>query len=266
MSIYRDKRADVPSVLICSGLDPSGGAGFLADTRVVAALNARPVGVVTSLTVQNTMAVQQLQPVDSELVGAQLAALLGDVEVHAVKIGLIGSVQIAREISFGLDLTAAPVVWDPIAAPSRGRLDFDVGSFGDMLKLLSPHLTLITPNIHELAFFARRDLHERADAVDVAQTIADDTKIAVLLKGGHIEEDRATDVLVEHAKPPVFLEGPRIAGGEDVHGTGCALSAAIATFLALGADLGDACRRAKDLVAAKIAAPVRPGRGAPAVV
>ena len=266
MSIYRDRRDDVPNVLVCSGLDPSGGAGFIADVRVVTALNARPIGVVTSLTVQNTVAVQQIHAVDSEAVGAQLASLLGDIEVRAVKLGLIGSVQIAREIAYGLDLTAAPVVWDPIAAPSRGRVMFDGPSFGEMLELLGRHVTLITPNIRELAFFAGNDLHTREDALEVARGLAAKAKVAVLLKGGHIDGEQAIDTLVEDGRHPRDFVGARIAGGEDVHGTGCALATAIATRLAHGDELVDAIDHAKQWVAAKIAAPVKPGRGAAAVL
>lgn len=267
MSIYRDQHGDVPNVLICSGLDPSGGAGFLADARVVSLLNGRPVGVVTALTVQNTMAVQQMEPVGAETVGAQLAALLSDIEVKAVKIGLVGSLQIAREIAFGLDLTAAPVVWDPIAAPSRGRVTFDGPTLEEMLKLLGPHLTLLTPNLRELAFFAGRDLHTREAVLEVARQLANEAKVAVLVKGGHIEdEDQAIDTLVEEGREPRDFIGKRIAGGEDVHGTGCALSTAIATYLAHGHELALACERAKSWVAGQIAAPVRPGRGAAAVL
>lgn len=252
-------------VLICSGLDPSGGAGFIADVRVVAALGARPVGVVTSLTVQNTQAVQQLQPVEPELIGTQLAALLGDVEVRAVKLGLLGSVEAARQIARGLELTAAPVVWDPIGAPTRGTVPFDGAQFDDLLRWLGPHLTLLTPNAYELGALVQGRVTDRASAIAAAQVLAARVGAAVLVKAGHLAAEDAADVLV-HAGQLEVIEGARVAGGEDVHGTGCALSSAIATHLALGADLVTACRQAKAFVAAQLAAPARPGRGAPAVV
>ncbi|HLL23453.1 MAG TPA: bifunctional hydroxymethylpyrimidine kinase/phosphomethylpyrimidine kinase, partial [Kofleriaceae bacterium] len=185
MSIYRDdKAAAQPHVLVCSGLDPSGGAGFLADARVVSSLGARPVGVVTALTVQNTLGVQQVQACDAELVGAQLACLLGDVEVHAVKLGILGSPQVARELGYGLDLTAAPVVWDPVAAPSRGRVVFDAGEFAEILKVLTPHLALITPNIIELGLFAGGEITDRESAIAAARAvIARVGDVHVLVKG-----------------------------------------------------------------------------------
>ena len=252
-------------VLICSGLDPSGGAGFIADARVVAALGARPVGVVTALTVQNTLGVSQVQACDAEVVGAQLASLLGDVEVHAVKLGLLGSIQVAREIGYGLELTAAPVVWDPIAAPTRGRVEFDAPSFDEMLKLLAPHLRVITPNLGELALLVGTELADRDAAIGAARTlIARVGGIEVLVKGWLAPNGDVVDILVGAERTEDFAH-PRI-GTEDVHGTGCALSSAIAAYLARGADLVEACREAKAFVAAQIAAAVRPGRGAPAVV
>ena len=266
MSIYRDKPPAHREVLICAGLDPSGGAGFIADTRVVAALGARPVGIVTALTVQNTLGVQAVHPCDAEIVGAQLASLLGDVEVHAVKLGMLGSPQITREIAYGLDLTAAPVVWDPVAAPSRGRVIFDADSFDEMLKLLGPHVTVVTPNIIELGLLVGSEVTSRDGAIAAARTLSERIgKADVLVKGGHFNDaDNAIDLLVMEDRVEEFA-GARI-GGDDVHGTGCALSSAIATYLALGVDIVNACRQAKQFVAAQIAAPVRPGRGAPAVV
>lgn len=266
MTAYRDKSPGDREVLVCSGLDPSGGAGFIADTRVIAALGARPVGVVTALTIQNTLGVQGVSPCEPEIVGAQLGALLHDVEVHAVKLGMLGSVQIAKEVAYGLDLTAAPVVWDPVAAPSRGRVVFDADSFVEMQRLLAPHVRLVTPNLVELGLFVGRRIGDRADVERAARELAGKLGGAeVLVKGGHAEHtDQAVDLLVL-ASETIELPGERIAG-EDVHGTGCALSSAIATYLAQGLELPDACRAAKTFVAARIAAPVRPGRGAPAII
>src|SRR5262245_17830591 len=141
---YRDGAATrIPDVLICAGLDPSGGAGLIADVRIASTLGARPVGVVTALTIQNTQGVRSSHPLDADVVGAQIATLLTDIEVKAVKLGMLGALDIAREISDGLHLTAAPVVWDPIAAPSLGDVTFDRELFEELLRELGPHLTLI---------------------------------------------------------------------------------------------------------------------------
>jgi hydroxymethylpyrimidine/phosphomethylpyrimidine kinase len=270
VSPYRDgpvsaEAARAPDVLICAGLDPSGGAGLIADVRVASAIGVRPVGVVTALTIQNTQGVRSSHPLDADVVGAQIATLLTDIEVRGVKLGMLGAVDIAREIGDGLHLTAAPVVWDPISAPSLGDVSFDRELFDEMLRELAPHLTLITPNVVELAALTKRRIDGLDELAAAARDLAGRLGVAVLAKGGHIGGPESVDVLVV-GDLVEKLRSPRVRGGEHVHGTGCALSTAIASHLALGANLVEACRAAKELVGARIAAPVRPGRGAPAIV
>ena len=262
---YRDADPGVRDVLICAGLDPSGGAGILADARIASELGARPVGVVTTLTVQNTTGVMGGNAVDAELVAHQLAFLLTDIELDAVKIGMIGSADIARAIATALHLTHAPTVWDPVMHPSRGELHRAEAYIEDALVALRPHLTLLTPNLDELAFFANGPIASLADAAAAAQALARRIDAAVLAKGGHLGDDEAIDVLA-HAGGIEELRGPRVRDGHHVHGTGCALSTAIATLLAQGHDVVEACRTAKEFVAVRIAEPARPGRGAPAVI
>ncbi len=253
-----------PDVLICSGLDPSGGAGFLADARVVHLLGGRPVGVITAQTVQSTLGMRSLHEVEREVFGEQLNALLTDVEVKAVKIGLLGAQGIVEELAQQLALTVAPVVWDPIAGPTRGDAPQGKAALGFALRTLGYHLTLITPNVGELALLTGGTVTTLAEATAATRALADFAKTAVLLKGGHLGTEQSVDVLC-HAGGIEEFVAPRIAG-DDVHGTGCALSSAIATHLALGTPLVDACRLAKQFVAERIATPVRPGRGAPAIL
>jgi hydroxymethylpyrimidine/phosphomethylpyrimidine kinase len=262
---FRAPALDAPDVLICAGLDPSGGAGLIADVRVVSALGCRPVGVVTALTVQNTTAVVDSEAMNAERVREQLEFLLSDVEVRAVKIGMIGSSAIAESVGRALALTAAPVVWDPIVHPSRGDVRFVDGLFEHAVAALAPHVTVLTPNAGELAFMTGAQVASLADARSVGQALAERLRAAVLVKGGHLGGEESVDLLCEPGGV-VELRGRRTAGGEHVHGTGCALSSALAAHLARGLALVDACRAAKDFVAARIAAPVRPGRGAAAVV
>ena len=110
----------MPTLLVISGLDPTGGAGLLADARVAAEHQVRAVGVITASTVQDTSGVRSVLPLPAEHVGEALAALLGDVEVDAVKIGMLGDVRIAEVIARALAATSAPVVWDPVFQASRG--------------------------------------------------------------------------------------------------------------------------------------------------
>lgn len=266
MSAYRDTEATrpVPNVLVCSGLDPSGGAGFIADTRVVEMLGGRPIGVVTALTVQDTRGMRSCHELDSDVFGAQLATLLSDIEVHAVKLGILGSQSVISELAQHLDLTRAPVVWDPVMAPTQGDVRFGPELFTRALEALGRHLTLITPNSEELGRLTGTEITDLAQAVTQAKALSAVAKVAVLVKGGHLPSDESVDVLC-HDGGTEYLKGRRIAT-EDVHGTGCALSTAIAVNLAHGMPLSGACKEAKKLVAEKIAHAVRPGRGAPAVV
>ena len=255
-----------PDVLIISGLDPSGGAGFIADTRVVHMLGGRPVGAVTTSTVQNTQGVRSVHDVDAALLGEQLNALLSDVEVRAVKIGMIGSIELVGVIDEALQLTNAPVVWDPIAAPTLGAVAFGRELLEAGVRTLAPHLTLMTPNTNELALLTGAEIATLEAAVAAGTAFARANKLAVLVKGGHLAEPTVSvDVLCTADGELEYFRAPRIASA-DVHGTGCALSSAIATYLARGESLVAACRAAKQFVAERIAAPVRPGQGAPAVM
>jgi hydroxymethylpyrimidine/phosphomethylpyrimidine kinase len=279
-----------PDVLICAGLDPSGGAGLIADIRVVTELGGRPVGVVTALTAQNTTGAVAVELVPAAHVREQLELLLSDVEVRAVKIGMLGASQIAASIGQALALTGAPVVWDPVLQPSRGDVAFFEGRLDEALTALMPHVAVLTPNVHELAILTGAAVASVADAIAAGQALAQRLSTAVLVKGGHLgpaaaassagsglpgdgtaegsadtSERESIDVLCS-ARGLEILRGSRVPGGEHVHGTGCALSSAIATYLAHGMPLVDACRAAKQRVAAWIAAPVRPGRGAAAIL
>ena len=267
MSPYRGAaRPDAPDLLICSGLDPSGGAGLIADVRVASELGARPSGVVTALTVQNTTGVVGCQACDPDLIGHQLAFLMTDVEVRAVKIGMIGSTPVAKAIANALHLTSAPVVWDPILYPSRGDVALVDSLFGDAIAALRPHLTVVTPNARELAFMTNLPVVDLASAEAAGRALVHRLDAAVLVKGGHLDGLEAIDLLLHPSGAREELHAPRIRDGEHVHGTGCALSSAIAAYLANGRELAEACRLAKDYVRDRIASPARPGRGAPAVL
>jgi hydroxymethylpyrimidine kinase/phosphomethylpyrimidine kinase len=264
--------AAVRNVLVCSGLDPSGGAGFLLDSRIVVACGARPVGVVTAHTVQTTEGVFAAHPVDPEIVDAQLTHLLGDLEIAAVKIGMLGAQAIAEVLGAALAQVAGAVVWDPVLAPSRGRVPMYTGSVAAAIAALRPSLSLVTPNAMEAALLTGLPVTSPLEVAAAARALREVCDCAVLIKGGHLGEPsdayRAASVdtlLLRDRDEVIELVGPRLPNGEHVHGTGCALASAIAAELALGASLEDACRAAKARVARAIAAPVHAGRGAAAI-
>jgi len=270
VTIYRDpprSEEPAPCVLVCSGLDPSGGAGFIADVRVVQTLGGRPVGAITANTVQNTTGLRSIHEVDADVLDAQLSALLTDVEIKGIKLGMLGGPDIVRVLDDAFSMTDAPLVWDPIAAPTRGGVVVSRDALDSVLPKLAAHLTLITPNAMELSLLAGAKVRTLDEAVAGAQAFASLSGVAVLVKGGHLEgmeRDEVVDVLAYEDKLEYF-RGPRHEG-PSVHGTGCALSSAIATYLALRYPLVEACRAAKIFVAELIARPALPGRGAPAIL
>lgn len=258
--------AEAPNVLVIAGLDPSGGAGLVADVRVCELHGCRPLAVATALTEQTTQGLRAVNPVDPAMVREQLIALLSDIELAAVKIGMLGSVAMAEMVAEALAMTAAPVVWDPVARASHGATALTDDELGAAAGALGSSCALITPNADEAcAITGLGPIGSVRDAIGVASVLRDQRDVAaVLVKGGHWGDAEAIDVLVAPGGV-VELAGPRIAGAS-VHGTGCALATAIACELARGATLEGGCRAAKAFVAARIAAPVRPGRGRAAIV
>jgi len=249
----------MPTLLVISGLDPTGGAGFLADVRVAAEHGVRAVGVVTAVTVQDTRGVRAVEPTTAATVGEALEALLGDVEIDAVKIGMLGTARIAETIARALAATHAPVVWDPVLLPSRGGVPL-VDDPGAAARALLPEARLVTPNLDEAGALTGIRVVDEESMRAAARAIP---AAAVLVKGGHLA-GAPVDVLRD-GDAFERLAGARLEAGP-LHGTGCVLSSAIASQLALGAPLLDAVRAAKATVSDKIARALAVGRGARCLV
>jgi hydroxymethylpyrimidine/phosphomethylpyrimidine kinase len=239
-----------PVALVIAGLDPSGGAGLLLDTRVMTEQGVYAAGVVTALTEQDTRSVHAVKPVDDVLVAHQIGRVASDLKVAAVKIGMLGSAKVARAVLSGLAGVRAPIVLDPILRSSSGVALLDDPA---ALDPLIARATLVTPNVEE------------AQQLGGVEGLARRGAKAVLWKGGHGTGDVVVDRLVDEHGEQEF-SGPRVPGGEDVHGTGCALASAIAAQLARGVNLREACRIATNFVRAKIAAAQPLGRGARVIV
>jgi len=248
-------------VLIIAGLDPSAGAGILADARVAAEHGVRAVGVVTATTVQDTHGVRSATPLAPDEIEEALGVLLSDVEVDAVKIGMLGDARTAEVVARALAATRAPVVWDPVLLPSRGGVPLLTGDVGQAARALLPEARLCTPNLAEAEILSgiravdEEGMRAAATAIDAE---------AVLVKGGHLPGDRALDLLRDGAHFTRF-DGPRTDAGP-LHGTGCVLSTAIACRLAQGATVVQAVGDAKAYLGTKLAAPVFAGRGARCLV
>jgi hydroxymethylpyrimidine/phosphomethylpyrimidine kinase len=234
-------------VLVVAGLDPSGGAGLVADLEALAWVGARGWAVAAALTAQGPGGARGFEPTSERMLLAQIDALVAGTErPRAVKTGMLGTAGLARTLAARLGeppLARVPLVLDPVLAASSGTPLLDRGGLAaaDALAPLLARARLATPNLPELAALAGEDVSTDAAAIRAARSLP---ARAVLVKGGH-REGAPVDLLVEGARVTRF-PGRRRAG--TARGTGCRLASAIAGLLARGATLEEAIRRAKRLV------------------
>jgi hydroxymethylpyrimidine/phosphomethylpyrimidine kinase len=250
-----------PIVLTVAGSDPSGGAGLQADLKTIHQHGCYGAGVPTLLTVQSTGGVAGVELLSAESVGAQLRCLLDDVKPAAAKAGALGSPEVAELLGAIMEETPFPWVVDPVWRPSRGR-PISRGSIVEAYKgSVIPRAALVTPNAQEASLLAEMPVRSLDDAEEASERIAALGAGAVLIKGGHLEgDDRGTDLL-RHDGGVTRLAANRVVPGR-FHGTGCALSAAIASRLAHGDELASAVRGAKGWLTGALVHAFSVGKGA----
>ena len=244
----------IPIALTIAGSDSSGGAGIQADLKTFSALGVYGASVLTALTAQNTRGVQGVEPVRPEFVVAQIASVMDDLDVRAIKTGMLANSAIVSAVAAALArVPAIPVVVDPVMVATSGDRLLTPDAIAAYKNELFPRAMLVTPNLPEAAALLGAGIAMSEDeAVGQARAIAAFGSRAVLVKGGHGQGATAVDILVS-GDAVVRLAAPRIETPH-THGTGCTLSAAIAALLARGEALETAVRRAKDYVSAAIAA------------
>ncbi len=229
--------ASLPAVLVIAGSDSSGGAGLQRDLRVLGEFGVRAVTAITAVTAQSDKDVKALLVLPPDLIGGQISAALDTCRVGAVKIGMLGDAATVVVVADCLArMPGVPIVLDPVLQSTSGTVLLDSAGQQMMLSRLLPMVTLLTPNLLELAqLFGDR-----------SERILDRGPQAILLKGGHGEGAQSIDLLLEAGREPVELASPRLPVA--MRGTGCALSTAIAVELAKGNSLEKSCRVAKDYV------------------
>jgi hydroxymethylpyrimidine kinase/phosphomethylpyrimidine kinase len=259
-------RSSVPNILSIAGTDPTGGAGIQADLKSFAAHRGYGMAVVTALVAQNTQGVRQIHVPDAEFLRAQLYAVADDVRIDGVKIGMLGTTETIRTVaawwdalrargdSSGDDVAPAgprpTLVIDPVMVATSGdRLLEEEAE--DALRDFLSRADIITPNVSELALLAHAEpAASDEDLLAQARAVADTYDVLVLAKGGHLRGDQVRDALVHPAgaggqRPPeAEFTGPRI-DTQNTHGTGCSVSAALATLRARGLSWEDAVGEAK---------------------
>lgn len=230
-----------PRILSIAGSDSSGGAGIQADIKTITLLGGYAMTAITAITAQNTKGVTAVTTLSASMVAAQIDACISDIGVDAVKIGMLGSAEIAAVVADRLEGLGVPVIFDPVMVSTAGSVLADAATIAAFERLMAL-ACLTTPNFDELAALG-------GDAALAAKGVA------YIAKGGDAPGDVVEDRLVLPGQAPVLWTAPRVET-RHTHGTGCTLSSAIATFLGQGAPLIEAIEDARDFVrAALLAAP-----------
>jgi hydroxymethylpyrimidine/phosphomethylpyrimidine kinase len=250
----------IPVVLTIAGSDSSAGAGIQADLKAISANGGYGASVITAITAQNTRGVTAAVEIDLDLIRAQADAVFGDLRVAAAKTGMLASAAVIETVAKALrDHRPPHYVLDPVMVSKTGFPLLRPEAVGALRETLLPLATLLTPNVHEARALTGLPVRTPAEAEAAGRQLLAAGAGAVLVKGGHLEERPATDVLVTP-------EGVRAFPGEyldarHTHGTGCTYSAAIATQLAHGRPLEEAIARAKAYVTEAIRGGLPVGQG-----
>ncbi len=238
----------VPIALTIAGSDPSGGAGIQADLKTFAEFDVYGASVITALTAQNTRGVFGVHAVPQDFIRAQFDAVIGDLDIGAIKTGMLGDAETVRTVAEMLKRASnIPVVVDPVMVASSGDPLLATDAIAVMREELAPLAALLTPNLPEAALLLGEAIAtDEAEAARQGQALLRLGAKAVLVKGGHGLGHEAVDILVTGDGAARFAR-PRIATA-NTHGTGCTLSAAIAAGLALGRPRTGAVAAANDFV------------------
>jgi hydroxymethylpyrimidine/phosphomethylpyrimidine kinase len=248
----------IPVCLSIAGSDSGGGAGIQADLKAFAAARVHGTTAITAITAQNTVAVTDVEAVSPAMIVAQVRAVVDDMGVDAVKIGMLGSVATAEAVGEALDLLppGTPVVVDPVMVAESGARLLDLDAQRALVELVVARATVVTPNLPEARVLAGDD---DLDVEGLARAVHALGPGAVVVTGGHRE--RAVDVLYD-GEHITEIAGERYADGA-AHGSGCTHSATLAARLAIGDDLATAAREAKRAASEAVRDGLRQiGRGA----
>jgi hydroxymethylpyrimidine/phosphomethylpyrimidine kinase len=260
----RRKTSQPRVVLSIAGYDPSSGAGITADIKTIAAHGCYGVTCITALTVQSTRGVARVEPVEGRVIAETLERLIDDMEIHAVKIGMLGSAAAANAVAAFLRRhSITNVVLDPIIKSSSGADLITRDGLRVLKKRILAQASVITPNIEEAAALTGLRVTNPAEMEAAALRLHQLGARNVIITGGHL--DPPNDLISRRGKPITMLKGKKVAT-RSTHGTGCAFSTALACELALGHDLLTAAKAAKRFVEAALRSAPAIGKGIGPVV
>lgn len=243
-----------PIALTIAGSDSGGGAGIQADIKTFSALGVFGTSVITSVTAQNTQGVRGIQAISPEIVRGQMDAVFEDFAIDAVKIGMLHNREAVRIVAESIR-TFSPsfVIVDPVMISTSGSMLLDSNAIDSMVQELFPLATLVTPNLDEANYLTGITIRSVSDMEQAARKLQEAGCRSVLMKGGHLKDQEMTDLLVIGNETPIRLT-TSVIHTDNSHGTGCTLSSAIAAYLALGNQLTEAVRLAKQYVTSALSA------------
>ena len=257
-------RNTYPVIMTIAGSDSGGGAGIQADLKTMTLLGGFGISAITALTAQNGEGVRAIHAPDPEFMATQLAALLEGFPVAAAKTGMLFSAPLIEVVANSLHGKTFPLVVDPVAVSQSGHKLLREDAFSALVARMLPLADLLTPNGPEAEALTGMPLNTPDDIAAASCALMDMGAKAVLLKGGHLPLADRGDIMVDWlclpGSAPLELPHAKIATSNN-HGTGCTLSAAIATFLGLGLSLENAVVRAQQYLTAGLATSFAPGRG-----
>lgn len=256
-----NKKYKVPTVLSIAGFDGSGGAGIQADTKTISSLGCYAMNVLTALPVQNTQGVKNIFDIPVEAVKEQLDCLFEDIYPDSIKIGMVHNSKLVQTIADFLKDYKGSIVFDPVMVSTSGHRLIQEETIAAIKELLFPIAQIITPNLDEVSVLVGREISTVHAMEEVADEILSLGCNAALLKGGHLQSDILTSILIQKNQAAQYFESRRVQT-KNTHGSGCSLSSAIASFLARGYHLeqstenalmyiNSAIKGSKDLVIGK---------------
>lgn len=262
------KASSYPRVLSIAGSDSSGGAGIQADLKTFSALGCYGMTAITALTAQNTQGVRAIHSVPPAMLRDQIDAVVEDIGVDAVKIGMLHSPEVVMTVAEALDAHGlTQVVLDPVMVSANGAKLISDEAVAVLVQELFPRALVVTPNLDEAMLLLNRSLTMGDELEQAASELLSQGAKAVLLKGGHLPGHDVLDILVQANAEGAVAESHKLhslrISTHNLHGTGCTLSSAIAAYLALGFSLPDAVQAARIYVRSALyaGAQVRTGAG-----
>jgi hydroxymethylpyrimidine/phosphomethylpyrimidine kinase len=235
--------------LTIAGSDSGGGAGIQADIKAISATGSYAASAITAVTVQNTVGVEDVHPIPIPIISAQIASVLSDIGADAVKIGMLHSAEVVLAVKEQLERFGIKnIVLDPVMVSTSGHRLIEESAIQMLMSELVPMARVITPNVPEAEILSGEKIASQKDLPRLARALSCGGRVSVLMKAGHLSEDRLVDIFY-NAEADSILELPsRRLYTPNTHGTGCTLSSAFASCLAQGLGLDDAARAAKEYI------------------